>query len=83
MTKKKRYIFENLITYASEHLAIRWFLKGLEKPWHDGNKSICFLCWQCNSRHNLYLRVFVLSCVIISLFFSKWFLSYQVGSFIT
>ncbi|KAG2333720.1 hypothetical protein Bca52824_004900 [Brassica carinata] len=33
------------MTYASEHLAIRWFLKGLEDRRETSrSKSICFLC---------------------------------------
>ncbi|CAN6811644.1 unnamed protein product [Brassica oleracea] len=33
------------MTYASEHLAIRWFLKGLEDRLETSrSKSICFMC---------------------------------------
>ena len=33
------------MTYASEHLAIRWFLKGFEDRRETSrSKSICFMC---------------------------------------
>ncbi|KAJ0261162.1 Inositol phosphorylceramide glucuronosyltransferase 1 [Hirschfeldia incana] len=38
-------VFAAFMTYASEHLAIRWFLKGLEDRRETSrSKSICFLC---------------------------------------
>ncbi|XP_010413938.1 PREDICTED: inositol phosphorylceramide glucuronosyltransferase 1-like [Camelina sativa] len=37
-------VLVSFMTYASEHLAIRWFLKGLENRDTTRTKSICFLC---------------------------------------
>ncbi|KAF2541143.1 hypothetical protein F2Q68_00033216 [Brassica cretica] len=37
-------ILVSFMTYASEHLAVRWFLKGLEDRDTTRTKSICFLC---------------------------------------
>ncbi|KAG2243590.1 hypothetical protein Bca52824_094567 [Brassica carinata] len=37
-------VLVSFMTYASEHLAVRWFLKGLEDRDTTRTKSICFLC---------------------------------------
>ncbi|PNY06186.1 glycogenin-1, partial [Trifolium pratense] len=37
-------ILASFMTYASEHLAIRSFLKGLDETDNTPNRSLCFLC---------------------------------------
>ncbi|CAG7890807.1 unnamed protein product [Brassica rapa] len=37
-------VLVSFMTYASEHLAVRWFLKSLEDRDTTRTKSICFLC---------------------------------------
>jgi hypothetical protein len=37
-------ILASFMTYASKHLAIRSFLKGLEETDNTPNRSLCFLC---------------------------------------
>ncbi|CAN8260481.1 unnamed protein product [Cochlearia groenlandica] len=37
-------VLVSYMTYVSEHLAVRWFIKGLEDRDTTRTKSICFLC---------------------------------------
>lgn len=37
-------ILASFMTYASEHLAIRSFLKGLDEWDTAPNRSLCFVC---------------------------------------
>jgi len=38
-------ILGSFMTYASEHLAIRSFLKGFDERDIARNSNWCFLCW--------------------------------------
>lgn len=59
-------VLASFMTYASEHLAIRSFLKGFEDRDTTRVRSICFLCWQVSWHGNVH--VLFLELVIYSTF---------------
>ena len=58
-------ILAAFMTYASEQLAVRWFMRGLEDRGEASrSKSLCFMCWH-NQKQDTWENVLPLTIVTL------------------